>query len=95
MTQYMETVREQKIKLEAEKWANEIKCVHAHSLSSMWYDDRPQDTENGSVMDIQYNDGRVVRTINSTGETVVMNTAKQKTGEELVYEYVRNNPTRD
>ena len=95
MTQYMETVREQKIKLEAEKWANEIKCIHSHSLSSMWYDDRPQDTENGSVMDIQYNDGRVVRTINSTGETVVMNTAKQKTGEELVYEHVRNNPTRD
>ena len=93
MTQYMESVRKQKIKIEAEKWANQIAHIHSHSLSSMWYDNRPQDTQNGSfVCDVMYNDGRVVRTIRNTGETVVMNTSKQKTGEELVYEYERHNP---
>ena len=30
--------------------------MHTHSLNSMWYDTRPQDTEDGKmVTDIQYN----------------------------------------
>jgi len=93
MTEYNELVEYQKVKLEAETWAKGIKALHAHSLSSMWYDDRPQDTDNGTVMDISYNDGRVKRTIIKTGEVIWMNGNSQVTGEELVYEYTRHNPT--
>ena len=52
MTQYEDRVEQQRQKLAAEEWANGVKCIHAHSLSSMWYDDRPQDTAEGkSVVD--------------------------------------------
>ena len=93
MTQYLDRVYEQRIRLEAEKWSNEIQSIHAHSLSSMWYDNRPQDTDGGSVVDTMYNDGRVERKILKTGETVLMNTEKRLRGEDLVYEYKRKNPT--
>ena len=60
MTQYNETVNNQRLLLEAEEWAKGIKSIHAHSTSSMWYDTRPQDTEEGkSVVDTQYNSGAV------------------------------------
>ena len=53
MTQYNETVNNQRLLLEAEEWAKGIKSIHAHSTSSMWYDTRPQDTEEGkSVVDL-------------------------------------------
>ena len=90
MTQYMERVYQQKLKLEAEQWANTPKSLHSHQLKSMWYDDRPQDTDDGPVMDVQYNDGRIKRTIINTGKVVMM--GKQITGEDLVYEYSRHNP---
>jgi hypothetical protein len=93
MTQYQETVNKQKLKLAAEEWANGVKCLHAHQIKSMWYDDRPQDTDNSPVCDIQYNDGRIQRTIVNTNEKIWMNGSKQLTGEELVYEYARYNPS--
>ena len=37
MTQYMERVYQQKLKLEAEQWANTPKSLHSHQLKSMWY----------------------------------------------------------
>ena len=61
MTQYMERVYQQKLKLEAEQWANTPKSLHSHQLKSMWYDDRPGDTDDGPVMDIEYNNGTIVR----------------------------------
>jgi hypothetical protein len=93
MTQYKDKVQEQELRLKAEKWANGISSLHSHQLKSMWYDDRPQDTDNSTVMDISYNDGRVKRTIIKTGEVIWMNGNSQVTGEELVYEYTRHNPT--
>ena len=93
MTQYKDKVQEQELRLKAEKWANSISSLHSHQLKSMWYDDRPQDTDNSTVMDISYNDGRVKRTIIKTGEVIWMNGNSQVTGEELVYEYTRHNPT--
>lgn len=87
MGQYEDRVERQRIKLEAEEWAGGVKTLHAHSLSSMWYDDRPQDTDNGTVIDVIFNDGRVKRTINKTGEIVEM--GKQIKGEELLRAYVR------
>ena len=90
MTQYDERVEMVRQRQAAEEWADGIKCLHSHQLKSMWYDDRPQDTDNGPVMDVQYNDGRIKRTIINTGKVVMM--GKQITGEDLVYEYSRHNP---
>lgn len=89
MSEYDNEVQRQRDKLAAEEWAKGVKSIQAHSLKSMWYDNRPQDTDNGSVLDVQYNDGSVKRTIQSTGETVIL--GKQLTGEELIYEYSRHN----
>ena len=90
MTQHDERVSQQRLLLEAEKWAKVPKSVHIHQLKSMWYDDRPADTDEGPVMDIQYNDGSIERTIIKTGEKIIM--GKKLQGEELVYEYSRHNP---
>jgi len=90
MTQYDERVEMVRQRQAAEEWADGIKCLHSHQLKSMWYDDRPQDTDDGPVMDVQYNDGRIKRTIINTGKVVMM--GKQITGEDLVYEYSRHNP---
>jgi hypothetical protein len=46
------------------------------------------DRNDGSVLDIQYNDGSVKRTISSTDEVVML--GKSLRGEELINEYVRN-----
>ena len=87
MGQYEDRVERQRIKLDAEKWAKGVKCLHAHQLKSMWYDDRPQDTDDSSVLDIQYNDGRIERRIQKTGEVVQM--GEQIKGEELIRAYSR------
>ncbi len=91
MTQYDERVEMVRQRQAAEEWAGGIKCLHAHQLKSMWYDDRPADTDEGPVMDIQYNDGSIERTIMKTGEKIMM--GKKLQGEELVYEYQRSNPS--
>ena len=67
MTQYDDTVDRQRRLILAEKWAKGVKTLHAHSLTSLWYDDRGDD---GSVMDTEYNDGLVMREIRETGEIV-------------------------
>ena len=87
MSQYSELVEQQRVLIAAEEWALSIKSLHAHSLDSMWYDDRPQDTEDGSVIDTTYNDGTITR----TKDGKVIHTWKQyaKSGEELMYDYQR------
>ena len=87
MGQYEDRVERQRIKLDAEKWAKGVKCLHAHQLKSMWYDNRPQETESSAVLDIQYNDGRIERRIQKTGEVVQM--GEQIKGEELIRAYSR------
>jgi len=91
MTQYDERVEMVRQRQAAEEWADGVKCLHSHQLKSMWYDDRPADTDEGPVMDIQYNDGSIERTIMKTGEKIMM--GKKLQGEELVYEYQRSNPS--
>ena len=87
MTQYKQAVNKQRLLLEAEKWAESVKSLHVHSLNSMWYDNRPQDTENNtSVTDIQYNSGLIERKL-SNGKTVYFGAKLQ--GEELIREFVR------
>ena len=87
MTQYTEEVKMQAAKLAAEEWAAIPNAIHVHSLNTMWYDDRPQDTEDGSVIDTTYNDGTITR----TKDGKVIHTWKQyaKSGEELMYDYQR------
>ena len=64
MTEYKERVNMQKKILLAEEYRDTVMCLHAHSLSSMWYDKRPQDTANGKgVVDVQFMDGRIERTL--------------------------------
>ena len=84
MTQFNDRVEKQRLKIEAEEWAKGVRSLHAHSLTSLWYDNGRED---GSVFDVQYNDGRVERQIQSTGETIIL--GKQLTGNELVEQYVR------
>jgi len=65
MSQYSKEVETQRLKLESEKWAKTINEIHSHSMSSMFYDTRPEDTvDNKSVTDISYNNGLIKRTQN-------------------------------
>jgi len=87
MTEYDGRVERQRLLLEAEEWAKGIKSLHAHSLNSMWYDNRPQDTEDGkSVIDKQYNNGLIQRTLKD-GTTVYF--GKELVGDDLLRAYVR------
>ena len=85
MSQYSNRVEKQRLKLEAEEWAKGVKSLHAHSLNSMYY---AEGRDDGSVVDVQYNDGSVRRTISATNEVVIL--GKSLRGEELINEYVRN-----
>ena len=84
MSQYDDRVEKQRLKLEAEEWAKGVKSVHAHSLNSLFYAD---DRDDGSVLDIQYNDGSVRRTINATNEVVMLGKALK--GDDLIQAYTR------
>jgi len=67
MSEYNEVVDRQRRLIAAEEWSNKVKSLHAHSLSSCWYDTRGNDC---SVLDIEYNNGVVKREIRETGEIV-------------------------
>lgn len=85
MTEYKEAVEKQAKLLAAEEWAQGVKGMHAHSLNSMWYDNRPQDTEDGKgVLDIEYNNGLIKRKLNDGTEVYF---GKELKGDELIYEY--------
>jgi hypothetical protein len=86
MGQFNEIVERQRIKLKAEKWANTIKSLHIHKLKSMWYDDRPQDTDLGAVTDIEYNSGLIKRTL-ADGTVVLF--GKELLGDDLIDKYTR------
>jgi len=88
MGQYDEVVERQRLLLAAEEWAEGCSGLHSHRLDSMWYDTRPQDTEDGkSVMDTQYFSGLIKRETHD-GHTLYF--GEELKGEELVYEYLRN-----
>jgi len=88
MTEYKESVQRQAKLLAAEEWAKGVSGIHAHSLNSMWYDTRPEDTEDGkSVIDITYNNGLIKRRLNDGTEVYF---GKELKGDDLIYEYERN-----
>jgi len=87
MGQFSEIVERQANKLKAEEWAKGVKTLHHHRLKSMWYDTRPQDTDEHHVTDIQYNDGHIERRLHN-GEVVCF--GEKLSGVALVDEYTRN-----
>ena len=88
MTEYKDAVEEQRLILQAEKWAKEIKSIHIHSLSSMWYDDRPEDTADGKmVTDTEYNDNRIVR---EQDGNIIHTWGEKKSVKELVQSFLTN-----
>ena len=87
MGQFNDRVERQRLLLEAEEWARDVKSMHAHSLNSMWYDDRPQDTANGKgVIDIIYNNGLIKREL-ADGTKVYF--GEKLKGDDLIDAYVR------
>ena len=94
MTQYKDEVELQRKILAAEEYSDTIKGIQVHRMNSMWYDDRPQDTDNGQyVTDKQYNGGEIERTIyDNNGNyigTFIFGT--RKSGDELISEYTKYN----
>jgi|TARA_B100001093_G_scaffold456052_1_gene466698 hypothetical protein len=87
MGQFSGLVEKHRKKLAAEEWAKGVKTIHCHRLKSMWYDTRPQDTDEHHVTDIEYNDGVVERRLPS-GE--VVHFGEKLSGADLVDEYIRN-----
>lgn len=88
MTQYDDRVQYQRDLLEAEEWAKQVKDIHVHGLSSMWYDTRPQDTEDGKmVIDTSYNSGLIQRKTHD-GYTVYF--GEELKGEALVNQWTRH-----
>ena len=88
MTQYDDKVQYQRDLLAAEEWAKSFSSMHNHSISSMWYDTRPQDTQDGKrVMDIIYNSGLIKRTCEDGSEVYF---GKELKGKDLVDAYLRN-----
>jgi len=88
MTQYNDKVELQKQILKAEEYKDTPKNLHAHSLDSMWYetDETKPQTKEG-VIDIQYMDGRIERTLKN-GKKITL--VKGMTGADLVQEVTRN-----
>ena len=73
--------------LEAEKWAEGIKDIHVHSMNSMWYDDKPEDTANNkNVTDTTYNSGLIKR---EQDGKVLRYFGEKLTGDALIDDYVR------
>ena len=81
MTQYKNKVELQRKILAAEKYSDSIKGMQVHSMSSMWYDNRPQDTEKHSVTDIEYMSGKIERTLHDGTKVVLV---EAETGAKLV-----------
>ena len=89
MTQYNDVVERQRLLNEAFDWSEQVKAIHAHSLNSMHYDDRPEDTSDGKgVTDVEYNSGLIVRHQNGK---VIHTFGEKLTGDALLDSYTRHN----
>jgi len=80
-------VQKQRVLLEAEEWADGIKGIHVHGLTSMYYEtaESKADIEkNGHVTDTEYNSGLIVRERNGKE---VCTFGIRKTGDDLIDAY--------
>ena len=92
MGQFDDRVERQRKLIAAEEWSRGIKALHAHSINSMWYDNRPEDTANGkSVVDVEYNGGLIKRELES-GKTIYF--GERLRGDALIAEWERHNADR-
>ena len=88
MSQYDSAVERQRQLLLAEEWSTGISQIHIHSLSSMWYDNRPEDTADGkNVTDKTYNNGLIER---SQDGKVIHYFGEKLEGDALIDEWRRN-----
>ena len=87
MTEYKAAVERRRLQIEADEWSKGVRSLHSHQLKSMWYDNRPQDTDNGAVTDVQYNNGVIVR---SKKGKEIHRFGKEKKAYELVNSFIRN-----
>ena len=65
MGEYDYRVQRQRVLLEAEEWAEGIKSIHTHRITSMYYETKETKADiekNGQVTDTEYNSGLIVRT---------------------------------
>ena len=87
MTEYTKMVEDHQIRMDAIEWSKGVQTIHGHSLSSMYYDTRPQDTEGGkAVTDVELNNGVVKRYQN---EKLIHTFGTELKGEELTEQYIR------
>ena len=87
MGEYDYKVQRQKVLLEAEDWADGIKSIHVHGITSMYYEtaESKADIEkNGQVTDTEYNSGLIVRERNGKE---VCTFGIRKTGDDLIDAY--------
>lgn len=90
MSEYDDVVERQRLLLEAEAWAKNIKSIHVHSLTSMYYETEFTQKEievNGTVTDTEYNNGIITR---HRGGKLVHTFGEELFGEELLNSYIRN-----
>ena len=89
MTEYNHKVELQRQILLAEEHVDTVINIHAHSITSMWYetDETIKDAVKG-VIDIQYMDGRIEREVSTTGKKYSL--VEGRTGADLVQEVTRN-----
>jgi hypothetical protein len=88
MSQYDEVVERQRQMIKAEEWSRGVKCVHAHSFTSLWYENNPDRTgDDLRVIDTEYFDGTVERQYIASGKTEIIGT--KLTGQALLDEYTR------
>lgn len=89
MTQYDDRVERQRLLLEAEEWAKGVKDVHCFNTLNckVWYESRPED---GRVIDIRYNDGRIERELRPSGQKIWLGNTKRLQGAELIDAYTQN-----
>ena len=88
MSEHWEVVERQRLLLEAEEWAKGVSSLHVHSMTSMYYEteDSLTDFEQGSVSDVEYNSGIIVRSQNGK---VIRTFGKRLVGDELIDRYTR------
>ena len=83
MTEYKNLIENARKLLAAEEWGEKLKMLQVHKLNSMWYEPEPNVAKDQSVVDKEYNSGKITR------DGVVIR--QGLTGQELVNEWSKTN----
>ena len=85
MTEYDNTVERQRQLIAAEEWAKGVSGIHVHGISSMWYDDHPEDTRDDKrVSDYSFFSGLIKR---YQGGKLLRTFGEELTGDNLIAKY--------